>query len=292
MHDPAIVFDGEKYYAFSTDVTNVGLHYRCSPNVTAFAECGVIFPNGVPAWALKYVPAATNIWAPDVSFFNNRYNVYYAVSSFGSEVSVIGLVTTTSLANPVWQDQGLVWNSSTSSGYNAIDPAYIYDPVNDKHYISLGSFWTGIKLLEIDPTTGKPFSQSAPVTALAERPPPDALEGSFIIYKPEYQYFYLFASFDVCCRGVKSNYTVHVGRSKSVTGPYSDEAGVPMLQGGGTNLTHAPAFGWAAGGGQSIERISNNMMVAHAYDGVTGDPYLQVIAITWDDASQWPQLLP
>ena len=49
-------------------------------------------------------------------------------------------------------------------------------------------------------------------------------------------YYYLFVSFDFCCRGISSTYKIMVGRSDKITGPYVDREGKPMMQGGGTLL--------------------------------------------------------
>ena len=70
-------------------------------------------------------------WAPDISFFNGQYCLYYACSTFGSNHSVIGLATNTTL-NPDesafrWQDQGLVLESQTSDDFNALDPQHVVD---------------------------------------------------------------------------------------------------------------------------------------------------------------------
>jgi arabinan endo-1,5-alpha-L-arabinosidase len=100
-------------------------------------------------------------------------------------------------------------------------------------------------------------------------------------------YYYLFVSFDLCCRGTKSNYKTMVSRSKNVTGPYVDAQGTPMLQGGGTPLLVGNSR-WIGPGGESLfqEKDGNDIIVFHAYDGKTGDAYLQISTIGWRDG--WP----
>ena len=104
----------------------------------------------MPDWAKQAIPQAETIWAPDISFFNGQYWLYYAVSTFGSNRSVIGLATTATLnradANYGWQDRGLVLESHKSDDFNALDPNRIIDH-DGKHWLAFGSFWTGLKII-------------------------------------------------------------------------------------------------------------------------------------------------
>ena len=86
-----------------------------------------------------------------------------------------------------------------------------------------GSYWSGIKLFQLDASTGKPASASPALYSLAQRPAPDALEGAGITYHAGY--YYLFVSFDTCCAGISSTYRIMVGRSASVTGPVPGSGG-------------------------------------------------------------------
>lgn len=225
--------------------------------------------------------------------------LYYAVSSFGSPVSVIGLATTPSLAAPVWTDRGLVLRSGAGDGYNAIDPTLVEDSAAAKaaatapsYWLVFGSFWTGIKAVRIDASTGKVDASNASVVALAQRAAPDALEGAFLVARPDAHY--LFVSWDFCCRGAASNYSVHVGRSTAgVQGPFVDRDGVAMLDGGGSLLVGG-GFGWAAGGGPGLLRGSAQLrvstMVLHAYDGESGDPFMQLVDVEWGPDG-WPAVV-
>lgn len=152
---------------------------------------------------------------------------------------------------------------------------------------------TQLQLVKINPSTGL-IDPSFPVTNVGNRQEStDAIEGSFMIYRAPY--YYLFASFDLCCKGAQSTYNVRFGRSQSVSGPFLDEAGVSMVAGGGTKILEG-AYGWAAGGGQSILRETVNddvsMMIVHAYDGVTGDPWANIVGLQWNNTSGWPSLVP
>jgi arabinan endo-1,5-alpha-L-arabinosidase len=303
VHDPAIIRDPttKMLFLFSTDAGGVQqpplLHIRSLNSIhgrSVWVENGFIFPD-IPSWAKELIPEATNIWAPDASLVGNEFRVYYAISSFGSETSVIGLVTTPSLLSPTWTDRGLVLKSTNGDGYNAIDPN-LFQGVNsttgeNEMWLLFGSFWNGIYMRRVDPSTGMLLNSSEEAVHLAQRPPPDALEGSFMVQRGDYHY--LFASYDKCCIGVNSTYNVRYGRSSTgAQGPFIDQEGVSMLDGGGTRL-FGGGFGWAASGGQSLLRdtvsadSSSSQIVLHAYDGETGEPFLNFVTFQWT-SDGWP----
>ena len=174
IHDPSIAKAGGLYYVYST---GRGVPIHRSRDLIHWQEIGRVFADDVPTWAKQAVPKSGNIWAPDISYFGGLFHLYYAVSSFGSNHSVIGLATNTTLdpddKNYRWVDQGKVFESLSSDGYNAIDPnAAFIGP--DRVALVFGSFWSGVKLVPLDSATGRPVP-GAPITPLAQRPPPDAL---------------------------------------------------------------------------------------------------------------------
>lgn len=118
--------------------------------------------------------------------------------------------------------------------------------------------------------------------------PPDwqAIEAPFIVRHGAY--YYLFVSFDLCCRGTKSTYRTMVGRSRAVTGPYVDKSGKPMMEGGASLLLHANAR-WLGPGGESVlmQKHGPDLIVFHAYDAKTGRPSMQLSTLTWRDG--WPE---
>ena len=118
-------------------------------------------------------------------------------------------------------------------------------------WLSFGSFWSGIKMIALDPRTGKPTSPDTPRYNLAQRPAPDAIEGAYIYRHGGF--YYLFASYDFCCQGLNSTYNIRVGRSRAITGPYVDQSGTPLLDDGGTTIlaTHGYVIG---PGGQAVLR--------------------------------------
>jgi arabinan endo-1,5-alpha-L-arabinosidase len=177
-----------------------------------------------------------NPWAPDISFFDREYHLYYSISTFGSQRSCIGLATNKSL-DPAsldyrWTDEGKVVVSMPGrDDFNAIDPNLVLDE-RGQPWLSFGSFHGGIKIIRIDPRTGKPLPPDLNMVTIAARPGGGAVEAPFVVFRGGH--YYLFVSFDHCCRGADSDYKIMVGRSRRVVGPYLDRAGVPMVRGGGT----------------------------------------------------------
>ena len=302
-HDPSMISEGGTYYVFTTGNAPGGGQFaiRCSSDLTHWKFCGQVFDT-VPAWIKQRSPGTRDLWAPDISYAGGKYRLYYAYSLFGKNTSGIALATSKTIdpksPDYGWHDEGLVLESTAADDFNAIDPNYIED-AGHHAWLSFGSFWTGIKMRALDATTGKLSSTDTKTYSLASRVrPPDAapnppglpgnwqaVEAPFIVRHSGY--YYLFTSFDLCCRGVKSTYRTVVGRAMSVTGPYKDRKGVPLLQGGGTALLSANAQ-WLGPGGESIllRHHEPDLIVYHAYDHVTGKPSLQISTIAWKDG--WP----
>ena len=169
--------------------------------------------------------------ARHLSYFDGQYHLYYAFSAFGKNTSGIALLTNKTLdpkdAQFHWVDQGLVLQSKVGDDFNAIDPNLILDE-NGQAWLAFGSFWNGIKMRKLDRKTGKLSTEDTRLYSLASRERPDspaaappglppnwqAIEAPFIVQHG--QYYYLFVSFDLCCRGTKSTYKTMVGRSRSV----------------------------------------------------------------------------
>ena len=295
VHDPSIIRQGSTYYVFSTDASSSQggfIPIRCSTDKIAWTACGYVFST-LPAWVAGAVPQATEIWAPDVSYFNSTYHVYYAVSSFGSNISAIGLVTNSTLdstdPNYNWVDQGLILQSSSSDNFNAIDPNILID-AGANVWLTYGSFWTGIYQQQIDPTTGQ-IQSGSNTYHLAERASDvvnDPIEGSSLVY--ENGYYYLFVSWDYCCESnpSQSDYKIVVGRGTSPNGPFLDQNGVDMAAGGGTVLLQGDST-WAGPGGQTayIDATDGDLIVFHALQlSQNGLDYLFVRSLTW--SNNWP----
>ena len=287
VHDPSIIKAGDTYYLFST---RAGIAIRCSNDLTKWRLCGDVFAH-LPEWAVKDVPGLRGLWAPDVSYFNGKYHLYYSASTFGSNRSSIGLVTNETL-DPAsekyrWVDQGKVIGSNASDDWNAIDPDVVLDE-QDQPWLAFGSFWSGIKLRKLDGATGKLSLQDQTLYSLASRPTPGAVEAPNIIRKNGY--YYLFVSFDFCCRGKDSTYNIRVGRARRLTGPYIDRSGKPMMNGGGT-LVVTGAGRWAGPGHSFVlQETGSDWLVYHAYDMEwRGVATLLVSPLRWDSEG-WPTI--
>jgi arabinan endo-1,5-alpha-L-arabinosidase len=261
-HDPSIAREGDNYYVFATGRAPGGGQFaiRCSHDLTEWKLCGHVF-DSFPEWIHKTSPRTKELWAPDISFFNGEYHLYYAY-------------------------------------FNAIDPNIVLDR-KGQPWMSFGSFWSGIKMRRIDLATGKPAEKDATLYSLARRSRPEheepaksglpsdwqAIEAPFIVRHGGF--YYLFVSFDLCCRGTHSTYRTMVGRSHKVTGPYVDREGRKLLMGGGSQLLTANSR-WLGPGGESVlQRPEGDLIVFHAYDAATGKPALQISTLAWK--SGWPE---
>ena len=293
IHDPSVIEVDGKYAAFGTGEQGLyrgAVRVKASPDGLTWTDAGAI-GKGIPKWAretLGYQPL--NIWAPSISRHGDIFNLYYSLSSFGSNTSAIGLMTNASF-DPTkpgegWEDQGPVLTSNAVDDFNAIDPFRI-DTSDGRAFLSFGSFWSGIKLRELDPRTGKLLREDAPNIALAGRQG-GAIEASSILEHDGK--FYLFVSFDQCCKGVASTYNIRIGRADRVEGPYLDEDGKDMLRGGGSLLLATTGRFVGPGGQEAVKSSKGDMLAYHYYDGDdAGTAKLQLSPIRWT-TDAWPKL--
>ena len=285
IHDPMLTEETGKYYVFST---GTGIPIHCSDDFTTWDLCSAVF-FGLPTWVKEAVPGVGDLWAPDISFFNSKYYLYYAASTFGDNKSVIGLATNKTLdkTSPdyAWQDEGLVIASEHGDDWNAIDPNFVVDTAGQP-WLVFGSFWSGIKLIKLD-ETGKPSQGDTTLYSLARRSSPGAVEAPFIVFREGY--YYLFVSFDQCCKGVNSTYNMRVGRAKEIVGPYLDKEGVPMLEGGGSLVLEGSQRWKGPGHNAVFQHEGQDFLVYHAYDAeMVGIPFLRLEPLTW--VTGWPTL--
>jgi arabinan endo-1,5-alpha-L-arabinosidase len=299
VHDPVMIKQDGVYHLFCTGGgrrSGGTIPVRTSTDMRAWKSAGFALEK-LPEWVATEVPEARNAWAPDISYFNGRYQLYYSLSSFGVNTSAIGLATNKTLdpqsPDYKWEDQGLVIRSRKDDDYNAIDPNFVVeDP--DHVWLTWGSFWGGIKMRSLDPKTGKLLAGDDTIHTIAARPrsaehvtPPveGAIEAPFIVRHDDH--WVLFVSWDFCCRGPRSNYKVVVGRAEKITGPYLDKDGKDLAQGGGTLILEANTSEYHGAGHPAVySEDGADYLLVHAYRGRQGRSELQILPIEWTDG--WP----
>lgn len=289
VHDPVIIRQKDTWYLF---YTSRRLKFKTSADGVTWHVQGRVFDE-TSEWPREYVRVPSpNIWAPDISYRNGVYYLYYSVSSFGKNTSVIGLTTNSTLDQDdpdyEWIDRGPVISSSGADNYNCIDPNIAYDEQGTP-WLSFGSFWSGIKIVKLDPTTMLPAGNSA-IQSIAYRPGSNAIEAPFIIRRVDY--YYLFVSFDLCCRGVQSTYKIAVGRSSAINGEYKDAAGTSMMNGGGTVILEGNERWKGPGHCAVYTEGDNSILIYHAYDAShNGSSTLRITLLFWDEQG-WPYTDP
>jgi len=304
IHDPVMIRHDGTYYIFAT---GRGISVYSSSDMKTWKRENPIFSEA-PEWAVKAVPGFRgHIWAPDISYHNGQYYIYYSISRFGKNTSCIGLATNKTLDpdDPEfkWIDHGKVIQSYPGkTNWNAIDPNIIIDE-NGTPWMSYGSFWDGLQIVELNKEMTSPAEGKEPKTFASrktdlniENPPSvdnnpvvaggNAIEAPFIFKKDDY--YYLFASIDYCCKGINSTYKMIVGRSENVTGPYIDKEGKSMRTGGGSILMQGDDNWYGVGHNAVVSFDGIDYLVFHAYDANDeGHSKLRIFRLKWDNDG-WP----
>jgi hypothetical protein len=288
IHDPSTVIRcNGRYYVFST---GQGIASKSSADKEFWVTGPSVF-SSPPAWTTGAVPGFTgNFWAPDVIYFNGLYHLYYSCSTFGSQVSAIGLATNPTLdpTDPgyLWTDQGAVVQSTTGSAYNCIDPSVAFD-ASGNLWMSFGSFWNGIYMVRLDATTGLLHSTPTLTWLAFNNASGDPIEASCLFYRAGY--YYLFVDWGSCCSGIDSTYNIRVGRSSSITGPYLDRSGVDMRSGGGTLFLKTTGKYIGPGHAGILNEDGTNFFLGyHYYDAnANGASYFDLEPLSWT-ADGWP----
>jgi len=284
IHDPSsLVRCGNNYWVFGT---GRGIISRYSTNLVDWVEGPPVFTNS-PMWAQTWVPDHRGrFWAPDIVRLGERYLLYYSVSTWGSRQSAIGLAMTRSLdpGSPDygWEDCGPVVRTTPQDAFNAIDPAVLPDR-DGRLWLAFGSYWSGIKLIELNPDTGLRRFTNSPPLALAWH---ESIEAACLLRQG--QNYFLFVNWGKCCRGTNSTYEIRVGRSRAVTGPYLDRNGADLLKGGGSPFLST--FGECIGPGHAafFQRDGRTWLSFHYYNPArNGRGTLGLLPVDWD-ADGWP----
>jgi arabinan endo-1,5-alpha-L-arabinosidase len=299
VHDPVMIKEGPTYYLFCT---GIGITVYASRDRKSWTKEKPVF-DAPPPWAVEAVKGFKgHIWAPDISHHNGAYYLYYSISAFGKNTSCIGLATNKTL-DPTskdfkWVDHGKVIESVPGRDlWNAIDPNLVVDFQNQA-WLVFGSFWSGMKLVKLAPDRMR-LSQPEEWYTVSKRPRDfkvddrdpgsGAVEAPFIFKKNGL--YYLFVSYDFCCRGEQSNYKVVVGRSDKIEGPYRDKNGQRMDEGAATLVVEGNKQ-WAGVGHNSVYTFEDgDYLVFHAYDvSDQGKPKLKIEKVSWD-ADGWPTVV-
>jgi arabinan endo-1,5-alpha-L-arabinosidase len=286
VHDPSSITKcGDTYWIFAT---GNGIYAIYSKDLVKWTAGTTPFvPGTYPSWVKSYVPDfGGNFWAPECFYMNGKYYLYYSCSSWGSRNSCIGLLTNESLdpASPdySWSDEGLVVYSTESYNYNCIDPAVFRDD-DGKLWLTFGSHWDGIKMVELDSVLGTPVPGD--LYSVASKGDYKA-EASYAINHGDY--YYLFVNHGQCCDGVNSTYYITMGRSTSPTGPYLDKNGKDLYNGGGTTVLSTSGSFIGPGCLGYYKENNTEWITYHYYDGDKGGTATLCIArVKWDE-NEWP----
>lgn len=300
VHDPVMAYEDGKYYVFAT---GNGISVMSSSDMKTWKEEKPVFSKA-PQWAVDAIPGYWgHTWAPDIHYSDGLWYLYYSCSSFGKNTSAIGVAVNKTL-NPLspqyaWEDKGMVMCSTPEkNNWNAIDPNLIIDKKGTP-WLFFGSFWDGIQMIKLDKNMHTPAKHakyktisrrkdSAKSDSFSGEANDNAVEAPFIIRHGKY--YYLFVSFDYCCRGLKSTYKTAVGRSKKITGPYTDKDGRNMEHGGGTILLAADD-NYAGIGHCSVYEFDRQWyIIAHAYSKAHNGASKLLIRKMNFDLEGWPIL--
>jgi len=213
IHDPSTIMECEgKYYTFGTG--GGGL----------ISEDGWTWNSG----ATRPGGGA----APDVIKIGDRYLIAYGATGGGLGGGHNGRILTmwNKTLDPKSPDfkftEAVVVASSDGIEDNdAIDPGLFLDPTDGRLWCTYGTYWGFIRLVELDPKTGKRVEGNKALDIAID------CEATTIIYRDGW--YYLLGTHGTCCDGANSTYNIVVGRSRKVTGPYLDNVGRDMLKGGG-----------------------------------------------------------
>lgn len=226
--------------------------------------------------------------APDVIKIGDRYYVTYAKGGgglSGGHASNIYVMWTKTLdpQSPDFgfKDETIVASSDGEEDCDAIDPAFLLDPTDGRLWLSYGTYFGFIKLIELDPKTGKRIEGNQPIDIAID------CEATAMMYRDGW--YYLLGTHGTCCDGPNSTYNIRVGRSRKVTGPYVDNMGIPMLRGGGKLVVAAderfvgPGHFGLIDLGNGVQKISCHF---EADLEKSGRSVLAIRPLLWKDG--WP----
>jgi arabinan endo-1,5-alpha-L-arabinosidase len=230
MHDPSTVIEANgKFYVYAT---GGGLPAFQSDDGWTWQRTGSVMQavaGGKPGPDV-IARGGNNSWAPDIIRSGDKYFLYYAAPGTQPKAAVgllVGRTLDPASADYKWEDAGpVVWSDGVEDS-NAIDPGVMRDPTNGTMWLTYGSYFGYIRLVELDPKTGTRLHPEA-------KPINVAINSEASVMIAREGWYYLLVTHGSCCAGGNSTYNIRMGRSKKVTGPFIDNMGIDMLQGGGT----------------------------------------------------------
>jgi arabinan endo-1,5-alpha-L-arabinosidase len=289
VHDPVMIKQGDIYYVYHT---GKGISIKTSKDRIHWANAGSVFDGtNTPAWWKTDIPNQDgNIWAPDIHYYKGKYYLYYSVSAWMNFNSSVGLATNTTLdpKDPKykWVDQGqIISYKNGGTKVNVIDPNAFQDK-DGKDWLVYGSYQAGLRLVQLDPMTGKLLQDPPELTTITTK----LGEGSFIIKGAGY--YYIFASRGICCKGINSTYQVVIGRSKNIKGPYLNKQGESWVDNKYTLFLEGNYEEPGRGHNGFITDHDTTFIVYHAYTrSADGEPRLNIKPMYVDDQG-WPTITP
>lgn len=267
IHDPSTIMECEgKYYTFGTGggglISEDGWTWKS----------GAVRPGGGAA--------------PDAIKIGDRYLVIYGATGGSTNHKGAILTMWNKTLDPTSPDfkysEPVV--VATSDGFeenDAIDPGAMMDPSTGRLWLTYGTYYGFIRLIELDPNTGGLKAGSKPIDVAT------ACEASDMIYRDGW--YYLLATHGSCCDGANSTYNVVVGRSKMITGPFKDNVGRTMMEGGGKMVvaTRGGLIGPGHFGHIIIEKGVEKMSLHYEADlNQGGRSVLGILPVVWKDG--WP----
>jgi len=221
---PAFALDGQ------VQIHDPSTIVQCNGRFYTFGTGGscLISDDGW-TWRRGVTPARRGM-APDIIHIGDRYYLYIAANIGAQPKAAVNMIWNKTLdpnsPDYKWEEGGVVASSDGVEFCNAIDPGLFLDPTDGNLWLTYGSYFGFIRLVQLDPKTGKRVNPNDKPVDIAIN-----CEASVMIYHDGW--YYLLATHGSCCRGADSGYDIRVGRARKVTGPFLDHTGLDMLKGGG-----------------------------------------------------------
>ena len=224
------IFDVSQVFALEGDIIihDPSTIVRCDGKYYTYGTGGTcLVSNDGWTWRRGETPSRRGM-APDIIKLGDRFYQYISSNPAPQPHSEIHMISSRSL-DPESPDygwtEGVLINKTDGVEFcNGIDPGLFLDPADGKLWMVLGSYFGYIRIVELDPKTGQRVDDRYTNIAIN-------CEATVMIYHEGW--YYLMATHGSCCRGADSGYNIRVGRSRKVTGPFLDNMGIDMLQGGG-----------------------------------------------------------